>query len=630
MPRKSRLYVQGLPQLIQLVGHNHIDIFMDDDDYQFFLECVDKALEKYHCQLHAYTLKPQELFFLLTPQTKADLSRFIQHIGCGYAHYYNHKYQRTGTLWESRYRSCLIEPAAYFLLVQQFIEMHSVSTQLSYKWSSYSHHTGREFLPRITPHAEYLALGKDDKQRAIQYRYFLQTPFNASLFEKIHLCLQQSCVLGTSQFCQKIEAIVQHSVRPRKTGRPRKYFYNHVSDWVWLEQRASKLLARYCYDEIRLPLLEDRNMIEHEVDFMSKQNTKNVLCHDHATLLRYEGTTGLLRSLSQHQNLQNTTKLWYLGEMFRRSNGQFCEHVEEYHQLGVESFGYENSDIELEQFMLQYDMFKAWQIDAYVELQINTVGTMQEFASYRKALHDYYAPFKLFFEQEEWHEWLQYTPEKLLNAPGFAFNTLKEKAPSLIAYLSTKSLARFESLIDSLRKLNIPYSLAPALFPSNNYCHTIFEWHSDALKNTSLVCRGGRYDDSASTLLKMPVHAYGFAFMLESVMELIKITHDRLSENRLTDIVIIPKSYDAHEMTFYVGQKLRQTFPLLSITTDFSSMKLDVCQQNAKRLGSRFLLLVSSNDTELIEFVDLEKEKEKRKHAKLNEVISLIISHLNL
>lgn len=114
MPRRERLYFSGLPQLIKLNGHNHQKLFQEEEDYSRFLNCVDKSLKSYCCELHAYSFQADVVLLLLTPKSKEDLSRFIQHIGRQYVPYYNNKYQRSGALWERRYNSCLIEANSYF------------------------------------------------------------------------------------------------------------------------------------------------------------------------------------------------------------------------------------------------------------------------------------------------------------------------------------------------------------------------------------------------------------------------------------------------------------------------------------------------------------------------------------
>jgi len=91
MSRKERVYIPGLPQLIQLKGHNHDVIFIDEQDCHVFLNSLDKALSLYSCELHAYSLHAKQFFLLLTPQTKNDLSRLIQHVGRSYVSYFNKK-----------------------------------------------------------------------------------------------------------------------------------------------------------------------------------------------------------------------------------------------------------------------------------------------------------------------------------------------------------------------------------------------------------------------------------------------------------------------------------------------------------------------------------------------------------
>lgn len=620
MPRKNRLFLQGMPQLIQIVGHNHDTVFMDEDDYQMFLTCLDQALALYHCPLHAYTLLRNELYLLITPATKTDLSRLIQHIGRSYVHYYNQKYHRTGTLWESRYRSCLVEPGTYVLLTQQFVESCAKVAyhEQQWRWSSYLHSTGERFQERLTPHQEYLALGKTPDERAIKYRQFLQTPFGTKFVEQITACLHQNCVLGTPQFCQKVEGIIQRPVRPRKIGRPRKYFDNQIADWVWVEQHISTRLQHYCYQEIRLPLLDETGQLRAFFDIESQQEnpppTASLLA------LRDEGTLGVLRAIKDHPALQTESKLWYLGTMFRGSES--TEMPEEYHQIGVEAIGFSSIDIELEHFMLQYDVLKSLKLAPHVTLQINTAGNWVEFNQFRQALRTYYQPFIPFFEQAQWRDWYDKTPEKLLTIDNPFFNTLKDKAPLLVSYLSAESLHRFEHVVESLKRLGIPYSWVTNLYPEHRYCHTFYAWHCTLAGEDAVICRGGRYDDSASDILHKTTYASGFAFMLEPLIALIKQAHVYTLTHRSVFLTIMPKHKDDNATAFQIGQTLRKAFPRLSMINDYANMKLATRFENAKKRGCRYILEVCEDEGEDLILYDLEKNKETR--SQLNQMIKII------
>lgn len=630
MSRKERLYISGLPQIIKLNGHNHDLIFNDEEDYQKLLKCLDKSLNLYCCALHAYTLLPQQMLFLLTPQSKEDLSRFIQHIGRSYVPYYNHKYHRSGALWEGRYGSCLIEPGAYLLLAQQFIDTYSHSFRIEspelQDWSSYRCNIGEEEMERISPHLKYLQLGKSQSERAMQYRRFIHVSLSPAIQERIRNCLSQNCVLGTAKYCQQLEVMLHRRVRPRRCGRPRKYYHNQVTHWVWLENQASRLLQRYCYQEVRLPLLECREeRIEKAAVFNQQEAlTANLSCN-HPALLRGEGTMGVLRVIAQHQQLQSTSKLWYLGAMFRTAYRQE-RYIEQYHQLGVEAFGYPNIDIELEHFFLQHEFFKSLRLKKQVELKINTLGSSEEFSRFREALRGFYQPFGHLLASP-WSQLLLHAPERLLFSSDPLLKTLQANAPKRADFLSDASRQRFKALTESLGRVGIPFVIDDDLYPENDYCHTVFEWRSDKLDESDLLCRGGRYDDSASRLLDKPIFACGFAFMLDPLMRLLQLTHKSMFKPRVTDVVIIPRTSIANESALSIGRALRVKFPQLSITNDCSSMRISTCMRNANRLGARFIVIVTPWQMDRVEIID--KENDLRQEVSFNTMLTILSNSIN-
>ncbi|MTD27208.1 histidine--tRNA ligase [Erwinia sp. J316] len=628
MSRKERIYIQGLPQVIQIKGNNHDSLFVDNEDYDVFLNCLDKAMALYSCELHAYSLHSTEFLLLLTPQSKDDLSRLVQHIGRSYIFYFNKKYSRSGALWEGRYNNCLIEPGAYFLLVQQYIDTGMTDKHDLPIRSSYRHNIGEEKLVRITAHDEYLKLGKNAAEQALQYRRFIQAALSPAILQKITRCLSQNCVLGTPGFCQQIEFSLHRRVRPRLPGRPRKYYHNQVMDWVWLENQASQLLQRYCYHEIRLPLLERWGESLRQIpDFAHDDAGESLISIDHPTLLRREGTLGCLRAIGQHRDLQSTSKLWYLGAMFREPKDEH-NHIEQYQQLGIEAFGYPHVDIELEHFILQYDFFKSLRLESHIELKINTPGTAQEFFTFRQALREYYQPF-IPFLKEQWIDWLADKPEKLLQSTDILLATLRSKAPELETFVSASSRQRFESLLNGLTRAGIPFAVVKTFYPANAYCHTFFEWHSDKLEEGTLLCRGGRYDHSASALLGRKIYACGFAFMLEPLMRLQQLTNKNMLKARMTDVVIISRTWEARAHALGIGRMLREAFPQLSIVNDCSEMRIGASKRNADRQGGRFIIVVPHEDpVGQMEMYDQERQQKQR--VNVTTMIGILSQSLNL
>nr|WP_314422878.1 ATP phosphoribosyltransferase regulatory subunit [uncultured Erwinia sp.] len=626
MSRTSRVYVQGLPQLIQLNGHNNDIVFHDDEDYLTFLNCLRKAGETFDFALHAWTLLPNQLMMLLTPGTKEDLSRLVQHIGRRYVPWFNQKYHRSGSLWEGRYNSSLIEPEAYLLIAQKFVDTRLGERQAVRgerpAWSSYWNNIGERQQQMITPHEQYLRLGNTPQERAIQYARFIQSPLSPSIEKRLQDCLNQNRLLGTPQYCQRLERQLHRPVQPRQAGRPRKYFHNQVTDWAWLENQAACLLSRYCYQEVRLPLLES----EGTNAAFTATNEPFPLAGSHSALLRGEGTMGCLQMINQHPHLQSTSKLWYQGVMFR-STENTGEHIEQYQQLGVEAFGFAGVDIELEQLVLQYDFFKSLGLQENVELKINSTGTQQEFAAFRAALRAFYQPFTSIFEPE-WAECLAMQPENLLRSDNPLLAKLRSIAPAVGDFLGEESRRRFDCLLESLTKIHVPFEVDRWLYPSNAYCQTHFEWHCEKLMEHSLLCRGGRYDDCASTVLETPIQACGFALMLDPIMRLLRLTDKHLLKQQVTDVVIIPGSPAASTEALSIGRSLRKTFPQMSIANDFSHMRVNACVRNARRLGGRFIIVVPP-DGAATEVALYDRDSGEEQTVNIAKAISILSRSLN-
>lgn len=232
MPRKNRLFIDGIPHLVQLCGHNDETIFKGEEDYQYFYQCVDTAMSIYAVRLHAYSLSSKKIFLFLSAPDKECLGRFMQYIAKGYTHYFNHRHQRHGTLWDSRYNCCPVEPNAYFLLTKKYVECHCVDET--------PHHSFADSPEvRITPHEEYLRLGENAAQRSGAYQRFCLGMIVPAVITRIESSLAQNCLLATTPYSQSLEEKYQRNLRPRKSGRPRKHYQNPAADWEWLEKKRS-------------------------------------------------------------------------------------------------------------------------------------------------------------------------------------------------------------------------------------------------------------------------------------------------------------------------------------------------------------------------------------------------------
>jgi len=227
MARLPRYLVPGQPQHIIQRGNNRSVIFVAEEDYRFYLECLAEAAKREGCDIHAYVLMTNHVHLLVTPHHKESIARMLQSVGRRYVQYFNQTYQRTGTLWEGRYKATLIDSEAYLLTCYRYIELNPVRAGMvaqprDYLWSSYRCHADGEPDARLTEHALYRALGGDGVARQAAYRELLNTALDDREMQEIREATNKSWVLGGARFKTEIAALAERRIEPLPKGRPRK------------------------------------------------------------------------------------------------------------------------------------------------------------------------------------------------------------------------------------------------------------------------------------------------------------------------------------------------------------------------------------------------------------------------
>ncbi|MEJ2389460.1 MAG: transposase [Chromatiaceae bacterium] len=227
MPRRPRIHIDGVPLHIVQRGHNRGACFFDDQDRHAYLHWLSEALQREHCQLHAYVLMTNHVHLLLTPENATAVPRLIISVGRRYVQYINHTYGRTGTLWDSRYKSSLVQAETYLLLCQRYIELNPVRAGMvsdpgEYPWSSYRANALGQANAILSPHPVYLALSPDDTARFVRYRNLFRTALDEEPLADLRMALNQDQPVGNSRFYAQIEAMTGQRRELRKRGRPRK------------------------------------------------------------------------------------------------------------------------------------------------------------------------------------------------------------------------------------------------------------------------------------------------------------------------------------------------------------------------------------------------------------------------
>jgi putative transposase len=229
MARLPRFVIPGQPQHVIVRGNNREAIFYADADYQFYLDKLKLACEKHGCDLHAYVLMTNHVHLLITPQKEESLAKALQMIGRYYVQYFNFTYQRTGTLFEGRYKATLIDSEHYLLSCYRYIELNPVRAAMvahpsEYPWSSYAVNAlgANDERTLLVPHNEYLLLDVDASKRKAAYRAFFKTRISEKTLEDIRESTNKSWVLGSDRFKAQVEAKTGRVTAPRARGGDRK------------------------------------------------------------------------------------------------------------------------------------------------------------------------------------------------------------------------------------------------------------------------------------------------------------------------------------------------------------------------------------------------------------------------
>lgn len=225
MARLARPDLAGIPQHVVQRGNNRLPCFLDDEDRQRYLQCLLDALSRFGCRLHAYVLMDNHVHLLMTPDEAGAVSRLMHTFARNYTVPFNRRHGRTGTLWEGRYKACLVDSDGYFLACSRYIELNPVRAWIApepaeYPWSSHRANACGKLDPLLRPHACYLALGADDSSRAAAYRRLFDRALPALVVTDIRNYLQQEKALGSDRFRAWVEARTGRFSTARPPGRP--------------------------------------------------------------------------------------------------------------------------------------------------------------------------------------------------------------------------------------------------------------------------------------------------------------------------------------------------------------------------------------------------------------------------
>jgi len=227
MARRPRLFIANVPCHIVQRGNNKIPIFLTGGDYLFFLEVLQEAKIKHPCFIHSYCLMTNHFHLLIEPTKEVNnVSLLIKLLGAKYVRYINTKYKRSGTLWEGRFKSSLIDRELYFLSCLRYVEMNPVRAGLVsspelYRWSSYRVRAFGEKNPIVDIDPWYDSLGCNSAERQVKYRQFFQSLMPESTLELLREMINKNGIAGSISFKAQIEQLTHQEIIIRPIGRPK-------------------------------------------------------------------------------------------------------------------------------------------------------------------------------------------------------------------------------------------------------------------------------------------------------------------------------------------------------------------------------------------------------------------------
>jgi putative transposase len=223
MARQPRVVLPGVAMHIVQRGNNRMRCFSADEDFAVYLALLRQLAPKQECAIHAYCLMPNHVHILATPARLASSAALMKELSQRYTHYFNEKHQRTGTLWEGRFRSCVAESARYALACYRYIELNPVRAGIVphpalYPWSSYAVNIGIHVDPLLAHHAEFTALASDDRPRRAVYRHLVEQGLAPSLLAAIRDATQGGYPLGSERFKSTVALPPGRHAQRRRPG----------------------------------------------------------------------------------------------------------------------------------------------------------------------------------------------------------------------------------------------------------------------------------------------------------------------------------------------------------------------------------------------------------------------------
>lgn len=373
--------------------------------------------------------------------------------------------------------------------------------------------------------------------------------------------------------------------------------------WSYIETTAKKLFDNYRFHEIRTPIFENFEVFSRSAGDTSDIVTKEMYDFrdkgDRHITLRPEGTAGVVRAFVENKLYGpehiKPVKLYYTGPMFRYERPQ-SGRLREFHQIGVEAFGSESPNLDVEVISMGMQLLKKLGIHN-LKLVINTLGDQATREAYRAALIAYLEPH---FDElsDDSKVRLHKNPLRVLDSKDKDDQKLVADAPSILDYLSPESASHFETVKNLLKALNIDYTVDASMVRGLDYYnHTIFEIMANdkALgKGDVTVCAGGRYNGLVEELGGPETPGIGFGLGVERLLLLMQAQNAPLPAINPLDVYVVGIGDETKAETLKIVEKIRSNG--FSADQDYLDRKPKAQFKTADRLNTKIVITIGNDE----------------------------------
>lgn len=400
--------------------------------------------------------------------------------------------------------------------------------------------------------------------------------------------------------------------------------------WELFEETVCSWLKAYGYRPIRLPIVEPTPLFKRAIgevtDIVEKEMYSFVDgLNGEALTLRPEGTAGCVRAAIQHNLTSTPQRLYYLGQMFRHERPQKGRY-RQFHQVGVESFGYAGPDIDAEQILMGARLWGDLGLDG-IELQINSLGQPEERARHRAELVAYFERHAGILDEDAKRR-LHTNPLRILDSKNPAMQELCAAAPKLIDFLGEASLKHFEGVQGIVQDAGLPYVVNPRLVRGLDYYNlTVFEWVTDRLGAQGTVCAGGRYDGLVGQLGGKSTPACGFAMGVERLITLVQEAGGA-PEVAVPEVYLVHQGEAATRLAFRVAEHLRDQG--MNVVQHCGGGSFKAQMKKADASGAPFAVIIGDDEAQAGEaqLKLLREEGAEQRRMKVEFLAEAIIDQL--